>query len=65
MTRHDNLALSYGATAKARENTVKQDREQATNVIGIARKGPDFCAERNLYEGQVAWTVSWLFLNDG
>ena len=48
MTRHDNLALSYGATAKARENTVKQDREQATNVIGIARKGPDFCAGWNL-----------------
>ncbi len=48
MTRRDDLELSHGATAKARENTVKQDREQATNAIGIARKGPGFCAGRNL-----------------
>ena len=48
MTRRDDLALSYGTTAKARENTVKQDREQATNAVGIVRKGPDFCAGWNL-----------------
>ena len=60
MTRHDNLALSYGATAKARENTVKQDRVHATNAIGhhperpaflrrmefIGGTGKDFCVRR-------------------
>ena len=33
MTRRGDLKLSYGATAKARENTVKQDRVPTTNVI--------------------------------
>ena len=33
MTRRGDLKLSHGATAKARENTVKQDRVQTTNAI--------------------------------
>ena len=44
MTRRDDLKLLHGATAKARENFVKQDRVQATNTIGITRKGLDFYA---------------------
>ena len=44
MTRRDDLELPHGATAKARENFVKQDRVQATNTIGITRKGLDFYA---------------------
>ena len=44
MTRRDDLELLHGATAKARENSVKQDRVQATNTIGITRKGLDFYA---------------------
>ena len=47
-TRRDDLELSYGATAKARENAVKQDREQTTNAIDITQEGPDFCAGWNL-----------------
>ena len=31
MTRRDDLELSHGMPAKARENAVKQDRVQATN----------------------------------
>ena len=48
MTRRDDLELSHGATAKVRENAVKQDRVQATNTIGITRKGLDFYAGQNL-----------------
>ena len=44
MTRRDDLELPHGATAKARENSVKQGRVQATNTIGITRKGLDFYA---------------------
>ena len=33
MTRRGDLKLSRGATAKARENVVKQDRVQTTNAI--------------------------------
>ena len=33
MTRRDDLELSHGATAKVRENAVKQDRVQTTNAI--------------------------------
>ena len=33
MTRRDDLKLSHGATAKPRENAVKQDRVQTTNAI--------------------------------
>ena len=33
MTRRGDLKLSHGATAKARENTVKQDRVQNSNAI--------------------------------
>ena len=33
MTRRGDLKLSHGATAKARENAVKQDRVQTTNAI--------------------------------
>ena len=51
MTRRDDLELSYGATAKARENTVKQDREQATNAIGITRKGLDLYRRTNSIGG--------------
>ena len=46
-TRRDDLKLSRGTTAKLRENAVKQDHVQATNTIGITRKGPDFHAGRN------------------
>ena len=46
-TRRDDLKLSRGATAKLRENAVTQDHVQATNTIGITRKGPDFHAGRN------------------
>ena len=41
-TRRDDLKLSRGATAKLRENAVKQDHVQATNTIGITRQGQDF-----------------------
>ena len=34
MTRRDDLELPHGATAKVRENAVKQDRVRATNAIG-------------------------------
>ena len=47
MTRRGDLKLSHGATAKARENAVKQDHAQVTNTFGITRKGPDFHAGRN------------------
>ena len=33
MTRRNDLELSHSATAKARENAVKQDRVQTTNAI--------------------------------
>ena len=33
MTRRSDLKLSHGATAKARENAVKQDRVPTTNAI--------------------------------
>ena len=33
MAKRGNLKLSHGATAKARENAVKQDRVQTTNAI--------------------------------
>ena len=33
MTRRGDLKLSHGATAKARENAVKQDRVQTINAI--------------------------------
>ena len=33
MTRRGDLKLSHGATAKARENAVKQDRVPTTNAI--------------------------------
>ena len=33
MTRRGDLKLSYGATAKARENAAKQDRVPTTNAI--------------------------------
>ena len=33
MTRRGDLKLSHGATAKPRENAVKQDRVQTTNAI--------------------------------
>ena len=33
MTRRGDLKLSHGATAKARENAVKQDRVPSTNAI--------------------------------
>ena len=33
MMRRDDLELLHGATAKARENAVKQDRVQTTNAI--------------------------------
>ena len=46
-TRRDDLKLSRGATAKLRENAVKQDHVQATNTIGITWKGRDFHAGRN------------------
>ena len=48
MTKRDDLELSHGATAKVRENAVKQDRVRVTNAIGITLKGLDFCAARNL-----------------
>ena len=34
MTRPGDLKLSHGATAKARENAVMQDRVRVTNAIG-------------------------------
>ena len=34
MKRRDDLELSHGATAKVRENAVKQDRVRVTNAIG-------------------------------
>ena len=33
MTRRGDLKLSHGATAKARENAVRQDRVPTTNAI--------------------------------
>ena len=33
MTRCGDLKLSHGATAKARENAMKQDRVRTTNAI--------------------------------
>ena len=33
MTMRGDLKLSHGATAKARETAVKQDRVQTTNAI--------------------------------
>ena len=38
MTRRGDLKLSHGATAKARENAVKQDRVPTTNAIKSPRK---------------------------
>ena len=46
-TRRDDLRLSRGATAKLRENAVKQDHVQATNTIGITRKDLNFHAGQN------------------
>ena len=34
MTRRGDLKLPHGATAKVRENAVKQDRVRVTNAIG-------------------------------
>ncbi len=42
MMRSDDLELPHGATAKARENTVKEDRMQATNAIRHHPEGPGF-----------------------
>ena len=38
MARRDDLELAHGATTKARENAVKQDRVQATNAIRSSGK---------------------------
>ena len=38
MARRDDLELAHGATTKARENAVKQDRVQATNAIKSSGK---------------------------
>ena len=48
MTRRGELKLSHGATAKARENAVKQDRVPTTNAIKSPLKGLGFCAGRSL-----------------
>ena len=42
MTRRDDLELSHGATAKVRENAVKQDRVRVTNAIGHHPERPGF-----------------------
>ena len=42
MTRRDDLGLSHGATAKVRENAVKQDRVRVTNAIGHHPERPGF-----------------------
>ena len=42
MTKRDDPGLSHGATAKARENALKQDRAQATNAIGHHPEKPVF-----------------------
>ena len=42
MTRRDNLELSHGATAKVRENAVKQDRGRVTNAIRHYPERPGF-----------------------
>ena len=42
MTRRDDLELSHGATAKVRENAVKQGRVRITNAIGHHPERPGF-----------------------
>ena len=42
MMRRDDLELSHGATAKVRENAVKQDRVRVTNAIGHHPERPGF-----------------------
>ena len=42
MARHDDLELTHGATAKVRENAVKQDSVRVTNAIGHHPESPDF-----------------------
>ena len=48
MTRRGDLKLSHGATAKARENTVKAGSCAELERYQITLKGPDFCAGRSL-----------------
>ena len=47
MARRDDLELAHGATTKARENAVKQDRVQATNAIRSSER-PGFLRGRSL-----------------
>ena len=51
MTRRDDLELSHGATAKVRENAVKQDRVRVTNAIGHYPERPGFLRQTEFIVG--------------
>ena len=57
MTRRDNLELSHGATAKVRENAVKQDRGRVTNAIRHYPERPGFL-RRSEFIGRTAGGIS-------
>ena len=54
MTRRDDLGLSHGATAKVRENAVKQDRVRVTNAIGHHPERPGFLRRTEFIGGTAA-----------
>ncbi len=60
MARRDDLELAHGATTKARENAVKQDRVQATNAIRSSGKAwisaPDGVYRRDRWNVAVGTT---------
>ena len=58
MTRRGDLKLSHGATAKVRENAVKQDRVRVTNAIGHHPERSGFL-RRTEFIGGTASFRSW------
>ena len=55
MTRRGDLKLSHGATAKVRENAVKQDRVRVTNAIGHHPERSGFLRRTEFIGGTSGW----------
>ena len=62
MTRRDDHELSHGATAKVRENAVKQDRVRVTNAIGHHPERPGFL-RRTEFIGGDSYVCGYTLLN--
>ena len=63
MTRRDDLELSHGATAKVRENAVKQDRVRVTNAFGHHPERSGFLRRTEFIGGTTSLPLSELELD--